>query len=51
MRLTFALDFSTQVTKEMTYTSRPTRAGLRSIEIPKNHATDFESDRYTRENL
>ena len=37
------------MTKEMTYTSRPTRACLRSTEIPKNHAADFENDRYTRE--
>ena len=33
----------------MTYTSRPTRACLRSTEIPKNHADDFENDRFTRE--
>ena len=33
----------------MTCTSRPTRAGLRSTEIPKNHADNFENDRYTRE--
>ena len=39
------------MTKEMTYTSRPTRACLRSTEIPKNLAADFESDRYTREKL
>ena len=47
--LTFALDFSTQLTKGMTYTSHPTRACLRSTEIPKNHTADFENDRYTRE--
>ena len=39
------------MTKEMTYTSRPTQACLPSTEIPKNHAADFESDRYTREKL
>ena len=39
------------MTKEITYTWRPTRACLRSTEIPKNLAADFESDRYTREKL
>ena len=35
----------------MTCTSCPTRACLRSTEIPKNQASDFENDLYTREKL